>query len=248
MRLLTAAFCVVILFCLYAGAQAPEPGAVNPAARAGEKPGEGPADGPPAAPPPPPVKKGPPGDEIHLMTGSVLKDVQVLRRSPLGVEVQVTEGVTFFLPRRQVEDIKYDDYEPARQRHDPQSAEQKEAATFLGEKIEPATFEKLNEPLPESCLKSTGRDLVDVLGLISAETGVQIEVSEAVKNLPADEREWDYAVASGTTLNALLQSELPQRFPGLATAYRYNTLLVTTREEAAVQEDGKPDPASAAAE
>lgn len=241
MRFRASTFLVVVLFCLGAAAQPP----VGEAG--GGKPAAGPAEDPAPAPLLPQVKAGPAGDEIHLKTGATLKDLQVLRRSPLGIEVQVTEGVTFFIPRKQVEDIKYDDYEPSRQPPSVQSAEQKQA-TFFGAKIEPATFEKLNRALPDSCLRSTGRDLVDVLSLISAETGVKIEVSEAVKSLPPADRKWDYVLAPGTTLNSLLQTELPLRFPDLAVAYRYNTLVITTREEAAVQEEPEAQHAPASAE
>lgn len=198
----------------------------------------GPPGLPPAgaavAPPAPEV----PGDEITLKSGTVLKGVQVLRRSPLGVEVQVTPEVTFFIPRKQVVEVKYDSVEPSKQRPVAQVAEPKQA-TFFGAKIEPAMSEKLNKPLPDSCLKSEKRDLVDLMGQISTETGVNIEVTEAVKKLAAEERSWDYALEPGTTLTALLQSNLPERFTNLAIVYQYDRLVITTREDAAAQSNAE---------
>ena len=191
---------------------------------------------PPGVPVPvPPPTPAPSGDEIRIKSGAVLKGVQVLRRSPLGVEVQVTPEVTFFIPRKQVVEIKYDGIEPSKQRQVPKPAEPKQA-TFFGAKIEPAMSEKLNKPLPESCLKSAGRDLVDIMALISSETGVKIEVTDAVKSLAPNERQWDYTLAPGTTLTALLQVNLPERFTNLAIVYEYDQLVITTREAAAAQE------------
>ncbi|HUW62931.1 MAG TPA: hypothetical protein VMZ06_18145 [Candidatus Bathyarchaeia archaeon] len=169
-----------------------------------------------------------------------------MRRSPLGVEVQVTPDVTFFIPRKQVVEIKYDNIEPAKQRRAPELAEHKQA-TFFGAKIEPAMSEKLNKPLPESCLKSANRDLVDIMALISSETGVKIEVTDAVKSLAPNERQWDYTLAPGTTLTALLQSNLPERFTNLAIVYQYDQLVITTREDAAAQENVEAETAPAPA-
>lgn len=172
-----------------------------------------------------------------------------MRRSPLGVEVQVTPLVTFFIPRKQVVEIKYDDIEPSKQRQAPEMAEHKQA-TFFGAKIEPAMSEKLNKPLPDACLKSANRDLVDIMALISAETGVKIDVTDAVKKLPPQERMWDYTLEPGTTLTALLQSNLPERFTNLAIVYQYDRLVITTREDAAAQtnvEAGTPPTSGAPA-
>ena len=172
-----------------------------------------------------------------------------MRRSPLGVEVQVTPEVTFFIPRKQVVEIKFDDIEPSKRRPVPE-AEHKQA-TFFGAKIEPAMSEKLNKPLPESCLKSANRDLVDIMAQISTETGVKIDVTDAVKSLPSQERLWDYTLEPGTTLTALIQSNLPERFTNLAIVYQYDRLVITTREDAAAQENveaGTPPPSGTPAQ
>ena len=145
----------------------------------------------------------------------------------------MTEGVKFLIPRKQVVEIKYDDVEPLKQRRVPQTVEPKQAATFFGAKIEPGMSEKLNMPLPESCLKSGNRDLVEIMTQISTETGVKIDVTDAVKKLAPEERKWDFSLEPGTTLTALLQSSLPERFTNLAIVYEYERLVITTREDAA---------------
>lgn len=147
----------------------------------------------------------------------------------------MTPDVSFFIPRKQIVDIKYDDVEPSKQRQAPELAEHKQA-TYFGAKIEPAMSEKLNQPLPESCMKSANGDLADIMALISRETGVPIDVTNAVKGLPLAERTWDYTLEPGTTLTALLQTNLPARFTSLAIVYEYDRLIITTREDAAAQE------------
>ena len=266
MKIMATALCMVLLLAMHGAAQVDPPIVTKPAPESAATAATAPTDTPPpaAAPPstaptgtpppaaaptlapgavppgalaptPAPAAPAPTGDEIHLKSGAVLKGVQVLRRSPLGIEVQVTPDVAFFIPRKQVVEIKFDDIEPSKQRQAPE-AEHKQA-TFFGAKIEPAMSEKLNKPLPESCLKSGNKDLVEVMALISAETGVKIDVTDAVKGLPSQERMWDYTLEPGTTLTALIQSNLPERFINLAIVYQYDRLVITTREDAAAHEN-----------
>jgi len=68
------------------------------------------------------------GDVITLKSGKRLAGVQVLRETPMGVQVEFLPGVApLEIPRKQVASIDYDDIDPLKQRRrKPSKAELRE--------------------------------------------------------------------------------------------------------------------------
>jgi hypothetical protein len=174
------------------------------------------------------------GDEITLKSGAVLKGVQVLRRTPVEVEVQVSPGVTLSIPCKQITfPIKLDNIEPLQGvRPGVAAPEQKEGNLIPGNKLKPEVSEKLTSPLPEPSIKYENADLIAVLAELSQRFGVTIVVDDPVKGLPVEQRRWAFEAKPGMNLMGLLQDELLKKFKNLAVVYQYDKLLVTTKERA----------------
>ena len=188
------------------------------------------------------------GDVVTLKSGAQLKGVQVLSQTASEVEVDVGAGVVLAIPRRQVQDIQFDDIEPKRTKQ-PADASQK-GDLFPGNKLKPEVSGKLTAPLQQP-IKYEKTDLVKVLGELSERCGVAIVVDEPVKSLPENERLWTLETRPGTNLMGVLQDDFLKKFPALAVVYQFDKLLVTTKEKAAAlaaQEPAQvPTPPTAAA-
>jgi len=186
------------------------------------------------------------GDTVTLKSGAQLKGVQVISRTASEVEVEVGTGVRLTIPRRQVQDIQYDDIEPRKPKQTPAEG-QKEGDIFPGNKLKPEVSDKLTAPMTEP-LKYENTDLVKVLGELSQRLGVTIVIDDSVKALPEKERMWGFEIKPGMNPMGLLQDELLKKFPTLAVVYQYDKLLVTTKEKAAQSsaQTSPPVPGSAA--
>ena len=181
------------------------------------------------------------GDTVILKSGAQLRGVQVLSRTASEVEVDVGAGVRVTIPRRQIQDIKYDDIEPRRGSQGVDASSQK-ADIFPGNKLKPEVSEKLTAPMKEP-VKYENVDLVKVLAELSQRFGVTIIVDDPVKSLPENERLWTLETKPDANLTGVLQDEFLRKFPALAVVYQYDKLLVTTKERAAALTAQEPSQA-----
>jgi len=217
----------------FAQEEAPKPAAPAPAA-AGEKAAAQPAPpgppGPPAAPKeqaPAPAPEPSKGDTVTLKNGSVLKSVQVVRRSPSSLEVQVSDGVVLTVPRKQIENVEYDDVEPLQAARAKANAPEKAGSDLIpGDKIQPELSEKLAAAVDEPALNFKDEDVLKVLGELAKRFSVTIEVDQAVKDMPAEKRVVTLEVKPGSNLTTVLQQDLFGKLQELAVEYRFDHLFV----------------------
>jgi len=221
--------CLVLVVCLlsvlWAGAQeAPRPQARPEAAAAAQPPEpEAPAPAPLAAP----VPLGPKGDVITFKRGAVLGGVQVVKRTPLVVELEIIPGVTLSIPRKQVVNIEYDDFEPQLGRES--AAQPPTPEEIPGDKLKPEVSARLTNEIPGLPLEYENEDVLNILSELSKRAGVPIEVDDSVKNLPQGKRLWTIKATPGTTLMMLLQKDLLETFEDFSIVYQYDKLLVTVK-------------------
>lgn len=188
------------------------------------------------------------GDTLTLKSGTVLKNVQVLRRLPSQFEVEVSEGVILAIPTKQVEKVTYDDIEPLR---NPKPKPKREVAgasdIIQGDKIQPELSEKLAQPFPEPALKFVDQDLLEVLEQLSQKLGLSIEAEESVKSMPADQRVVNLEIKPGTNLATFLQQDLG-KLKDLTVEYQFDKILIKKRAQAAAPAAGEPPVPETAAE
>lgn len=214
----------------FAQEQAPEPAAAPAQGIAAQPAPPGPP-GPPAAPAEvaakPEAERPSKGDTITLKTGSVLKDVQVIRRMPAALEVEVSEDVILAIPRKQIETVVYDDIEPLRGARAKANAPEKAETNLIpGDKIQPELSEKLAAPIAEPALTFKDEDVLKVLAELGKRFEVVIEIDEAVKAMPAEQRVVSLDVKPGSNLTTVLQQDLLDKLQGLAVEYRFDRVFV----------------------
>lgn len=193
---------------------------------------------------PPPRPAVPTGDVLRLKSGAILEGVQVLRRTPAAYVVEILEGINLEVPTSQVVAVEYDDVEPLRQRRRRALLRGREQPHLVaGRQIASDLYEKLTAPISDSPLKYDNKDFVAILEELGTLTGVAVTVDDPVAKRPQEQRRWSVDAEPGTTLISLLE-DLKDYFQDIVVVYRYETVLVTTREAARALESGEEAPAT----
>ncbi len=241
MKFKLTAVALVLVFALAAAAQAPgsapSVSAENPSgktdsptktrtkasaapkAKAAEKKEETPA---PAAPEEPSK-----GDTVMLKSGTVLKNVQVLRRLPAQLEVEVSPDVILAIPRKQIDKVIYDDIEPLKDRLAKPAAQAENQSNLIpGDKIKLELSAKLAQPIPEPGFNFVNQDILKVLDDLGKNLGIPIVVDDSVKSIPPEQRVVSLEIKPGATLTTVLQKDLLGKVKDLTLEYQFDHILV----------------------
>ena len=207
-----------------------------------------PAETPPA---PTAAELGPPGDLVKLKSGRVYRGFQVVNSSSAEIELEVTEGVTIKVPRRQIVTIEMDDIDPAVEREKKKAAEAaaKDATMRLlsGQKVPPQIQTKLAADVSAPPISYDKRDIQDAVAELNKHPKVDnlLEVDKPILSRPPDQKQLTYSAAPGTTLAGVLEG-LKKAMPGVATVIRNNKVLITD-EKTALEIVTAADPQAAGA-
>lgn len=172
------------------------------------------------------------GDTVHFKSGSVLKGVQVIRETPSGVEVKVTEADTLLIPRKQIDHIEYVKVEEA-----PTPEQQAAEMSILkGQKVSTDFFGKLTAALPDDALEYKDADVVTALEELAKKTGVTIEVTDPVKKLGPKKRLWTTKLDTGANLANLLEDGLLKSFPNFQLDFPSDKIVVSMKSDTAADD------------
>ena len=173
------------------------------------------------------------GDIVTLVSGKQLSGVQVLRETPVYIEIEVLEGLEpLRIPRKQVQRIVYDDIDPIARRRGQSYATETSPEVILGEELSAGFHRKLTAPLSDTPIEIADQGFVMTLNYLAELAGVTIEVTEEARRLPRDLRIRSFSIPAKTTLFSFLQSDFPKAFPALKVAYEFDKVIVSLREAA----------------
>jgi hypothetical protein len=172
------------------------------------------------------------GDVIHLKSGAILDGVQVLRRTPNSVIVEVLPGTNITIPRSQVVRIDYDAIDPRQQKKDRERmAAMAKQAIVAGQQLDPKMYERMGTDVAMPSLKYEDEDLIEILEELGKRAQVTIDASEGVQAMNPSNREWSLTASSPKTLLKILQDDLIEEFPNLRVDYPYSRVVISTRKE-----------------
>lgn len=178
------------------------------------------------------------GDIVTLVSGKQLSGVQVLRETPVYIEIEVLEGLEpLRIPRKQVQEIVYDDIDPIARRRNRLFATEPSPEVILGEELSAGFHRKLTAPLSDTPIEIEDQGFVMTLNYLAELAGVNIEVTEEAKTLPRDLRIRSFSIPAKTTLFSFFLSDFPKAFPALKVAYEFDKVIVSLRE---TQEESAP--------
>lgn len=193
-----------------------------------------PSETPPA---PTAAELGPPGDLVTLKNGRVYRGFQVLNSSSAEVELEVNEGVTIKVPRRQIVSIQMDDIDPLLEREKKKAAEAAATESTMrllsGQKVPPQIQTKLAADVSAPSISYDKRDIQDAIAELNKHPKVDnlLEVDKPILSRPPDQKQWTYSAPPGTTLAGVLEG-LKKSMPGVATVIRNNKVLITDEKTA----------------
>jgi hypothetical protein len=170
-----------------------------------------------------------PGDVITLKSGKKLTGVQVLRELPNVVEIEIQPGMEALkLPRKQVQSIQYDDIDPIKQKR-LQAMQPPPAAPDVipGEELSQEFNQKLKAPLSDAVMTFQDIGVMKLMMQLSEQVGVELQVEESAKQLPADQRVRSFEIKPGTSLFTFLQTDFLAAYPALKVLYKYDKIVLT---------------------
>lgn len=172
-------------------------------------------------------KDNPKGDKIVLKSGGVLEGLQIVRETPTYYEVEVVEGsVTMRIPRRQVESVEYDDYDPAQaQKKSSEAAPAKNEPLLLPGHEMPSQFLK---DISDPPLKYEQQDFITILEEVGRRAQASITIDESIRAFPEAQRAWTFESKPGTTAAAVLES-LTSSFDYLRVVYERGGAVVLAK-------------------
>jgi hypothetical protein len=175
-----------------------------------------------------------PGDVVILRNGSRMTGVQVLRETPQFYEIEVTKGLTpMQIPRRQVKEVLWDDYDPGREELLRQLfPEQQEVTIASGERVTSGLRNKLMEPATAEPLEIRNQDFVEVLNELKTKRGINLRIHKSIEELPPRRRNWTVSISPDKTLLALLREDLVSAFSFVEVVFEGDKIIVMTKEAA----------------
>jgi len=171
-----------------------------------------------------------PGDTVYFKNGSKLEGVTVVRESPAGVEVKVTDADSLMIPRKQIDRIE-------RQKVDEMASDADAAAAepsiLKGQKVSNELYAKLTSELPGDSLDFKEVDLVEALETLATKLDITIEISADVKKIAPRDRRWTLSLPAGSKLTNLLEDGLLSSFPNLQLDFPQDKIVVSVKADAA---------------
>lgn len=182
------------------------------------------------------------GDVIRFKDGTVLDNVQVLRETPRALTVQIADGVEMDIPRRRIQSVEYDDFDPTRQKRIEQLFPPPAPPNEIkGHLISPQLLARLNAPVSPVPLNFEQRGLAKIFEDLAKSTGLPYEIDDSVRQIPADEKQWTIQTTPDMTLDRFLEA-FKERFPNLAVLYEFDKVVILTKEAAQARQDTPSPP------
>lgn len=195
-----------------------------------------------------------PGDVVELKNGKSITGIQVLRETPVHVEIVTAPGEPpLRIPRKQVKDVVYDDVDP--NRLPPPAPVVPELPDVMeGNELQPEFHAKLTKPLSDQPIVFENTDIVAMMRDLRGRADVALVLLPGVHNTPVEQRQWTVTIPPGTPLMAVLQQDFTKQFPQFQVIFEYARVVIKTEQDvlepagAAPQAPATPAPSVAPAE
>jgi hypothetical protein len=185
-----------------------------------------------------PAPVNPRGDILTLKSGQVIEGLQILRQNSANYILEVIDGITLDIPRRQVVSVDYDDFDP--------KLHNRKSTMIRGQRMSDILESKLDTDLSDPPFNYRNADLVQVFDELNERIGGILSIDQSVLDgMPPPSRNWTVASEPGMTLEILLHKKFLDAFPGLTMIFRNDQIIITTRDIAAPpqpQQVGKTNP------
>ena len=171
----------------------------------------------------------PRGDLLTLKSGQVIEGLQILRTDGAYYVLEIIEGITLNIPRRQVVSVDYDDFDPV--------ADRRKSTMIRGQRLSDTLEAKLDTDISDPPFEYQDADLVKVIDEIKDRVDGTLTVDPSViETMPPPSRAWTVASEPGMTLGILLRKELLADFPSLVMIFKDDEIILTTKAAASSAE------------
>jgi hypothetical protein len=172
-----------------------------------------------------PEPEKPSGDRLTLKSGQVIEGLQILRENSAFYVLEIIEGITLDIPRRQVVSIEYDDFDPTIGHRKP--------TMIRGQRISDRLELVLDTDISDPPFDYQNTDLIQVLNDIRGRVGGSLSLDPSVEEtMPPAARAWTVSSEPGMTLGTLLRKELLVDFPDLVMIFKNDEVVLTTKAAA----------------
>jgi len=183
------------------------------------------------------------GDVIIMKSGAIMGGVQIIDKNSKAYEIEIVPGAEpMIIPRRLVESVETDEYEPLREERRRARNPEPELKLMMddGQEVSPELQKKLLDPIPQAPSKFERKDYIQIFNEIGKLVDVRIVVDQSlVTGLPAT-RQWSVEIPEDMKLAQLLQESWLPSFPEGKIKYALDAVILH-------QKDVEPQPLKEAA-
>lgn len=184
-----------------------------------------------------------PGDVVLLKNGKSITGIQVLRETPVAVEIVTAPGEPpLRVPRKQVLEVQYDDIDPSRM---PEPAPAAPAAPDVmeGNELQPEFHANLTKPLSNEPIVFENTDIVAMMRDLRQRAGVALVLLPGIHNTPVEQRQWTVTIPPGRPFMALLQEDFAKKFPQFQVVFEFARVVIKTEQDVIAPAEAAPAPA-----
>jgi hypothetical protein len=181
-----------------------------------------------------PEPEKPSGDRLTLKSGQVIEGLQILRENSAFYVLEIIEGITLDIPRRQVVSIEYDDIDPILGNRKP--------TMIRGQRLSDRLETVLDTDISDPPFEYQNADLIQVLNDIRSRVQGSLTLDPSIEDsMPPATRAWTVSSEPGLTLGTLLRKELLVEFPDLVMVFENDAIVLTTKAAASVGNEEDAD-------
>jgi hypothetical protein len=182
-----------------------------------------------------------PGDVVLLKNGKSITGVQVLRETPVSVEIVTAPGEPpLRVPRKQVLEVQYDDLDPSRL-PEPAVVAPATPDVMEGNELQPEFHANLTKPLSDAPIVFENTDIVAMMRDLRQRAGVALVLLPGVHNTPLEQRQWTVTIPAGRTFMALLQEDFAKQFPQFQVVFEFARVVLKTEQDVIAPAEPAPE-------
>jgi hypothetical protein len=189
------------------------------------------------------------GDVITLKNGREIRGFKVIGQTTMEVVLLLSDGIELRLPRKMVASIQINEQRGTDLAGD--GAEDALTRELKGVRLAPVLSRRLQQPVASDGPREIrNADFITEIVTISQHAEVPLLVTDAVRAVPVQQRQWTTEIAPDSSFFSILHDDLLSKFPLLAVEYRFDEVVLTTHEamEAEAREEETEESAPAALE
>lgn len=183
------------------------------------------------------------GDRVIFKKGTELKNVKVIRESPVFVEIEYLPGEPpLKIPASQVAKVIYAN-KPEKERTKISDTIEisREQDIIPGDEVSSDLYKALMAPISEEEFRIENEDYLEIIRALTEKFGIPLQIDENLEATSPETRKVSFDLPARTTLLDFLRNDLSAAVPDLRIILHYDKLTLQRKVSSESQSDSQPN-------